>query len=310
MGDTSSRWRSLVIGLLVLIVLGAMFATARPRPELSPVEEAVRDALAPAETLLASAARTVRAAADSWRTTRALREENERLRQEVRSLQIRNHMLEEAWRENRALRSVLGLVEREGERAVPALVVGRPVSGWWSQVTINRGRRHGVEPRQPVVTGDGAVGRVLAVTDTTAEVLLLVDPKSAVGGVVRRTSDPVVVEGVPGGRLRLRALVADADLVPGDLIVTAGFSQLFPSGLPIGRVTAVLPAAAGRSAEAWVEPAVDLSRLEVVAVLTNGEGAASGAGASGGAGSPDGDGADGRDGSLPGHHSRDGDGSP
>src|SRR5690606_8227099 len=293
-----------------------MFATARPRPELSPVEEAVRDALAPAETLLASAARTVRAAADSWRTTQALREENERLRQEVRALQIRNQMLEEAWRENRALRSVLGLVDREGERAVPALVVGRPVSGWWSQVTINRGRRHGVEPRQPVVTGDGAVGRVLAVTDTTAEVLLLVDPKSAVGGVVRRTSDPVVVEGVPGGRLRLRALVADADLAPGDLIVTAGFSQLFPSGLPIGTVTAVLPAPAGRSAEAWVEPAVDLSRLEVVAVLTNGDGPPRGDGVPAGdrsvdqGGSLGGDGSPHEGGSADGAGSPDGDGSP
>ena len=246
-----------------------MFITARSRDGLSVFERLLRDGLAPVETVLSVATYHVRDAAGQWRTLRTLQEENRELRDQVAELTARNQLLEEAWRENRMLRSLLGLVEDRKEPLVPAVVIGRPVSNWWSQVTINRGRRHGITAPMPVVTSEGVVGRVISVTETTSEVLLLVDPKSAVGAIVRRTSEPVVVEGVAQGstRLRLRALVAGSDLQVGDVVVTSRFSRVFPPGMTVGRIVEVEPAAPGRAAQAWVEPVVDFDRLEVVAVL-------------------------------------------
>lgn len=121
----------------------------------------------------------------------------------------------------------------------------------------------------PVLTRDGVVGYVQTVTGRTADVLLLVDSKSALGGVVVRTSEPVVVEGVADAEhgLRVRALVAGADLREGDEVVTSGLSQIYPPGLPVGRIHRVVPVDPGRAAEAWLTPAVDFNRLEAVAVL-------------------------------------------
>lgn len=252
-----------------MALLAVMFVTSQPRDVLTSGERLVRDALAPVETALSSATHWLGNVAARYRSWRSLQEENEALRQQVTALQARNQALEEAWRENRLLRAMLGLVEESERPLVPATVIGRPVSNWWSQLTINRGEGDGLTSRLPVITPEGAVGWVLSVSERTAEVLLLVDPRSAVGAMVRRTGDPVVVEGVAAGptRLRLRALVADADLQPGDWVITSDFSQIFPSGLLIGRIVEVAPTPSGRAAEAWLEPAVDFSRLEMVAVL-------------------------------------------
>lgn len=269
--DRHPRWRAPAIVLLVFVLLAVMFITARSRDGLTVLERLLRDGLAPVETVLSVATYHVRDAASQWRTLRSLQEENRELRNRVAELTARNQLLEEAWRENALLRSLLGLVESRDETLVPAVVIGRPVSNWWSQVTINRGRRHGIAAPMPVLTSEGVVGRVISVTETTAEVLLLIDPKSAVGAIVRRTSEPVVVEGVAQGptRLRLRALVAGSDLQVGDVVVTSRFSRIFPPGMTIGRIAEVAPSQPGRAAEAWVEPVVDFDRLEVVAVLAH-----------------------------------------
>src|SRR5690606_35790523 len=159
-----------------------------------------------------------------------------------------------------------------------AEVIARPLNNWWGVLTINKGRRHGVEPHMGVVAAHGAVGHIRSVSAFSSEVILLSDPRSAVGAIVQRTGEPVLVEGLgyPGTRLRLRPLTAEADIVEGDVIVTSGMSSIFPKGVPVGVVE-----------EVAVGPYVDFGTLEVVAVLgAPGDGRA----ASAAPGAADGDG--------------------
>lgn len=275
--EEHQRWRSFFVGLLVLVLLAIMFVTARPRDSLTPVERAFRDVLAPVEAALATATHRVRMTVDEWQMWRDVREENRRLRRELMALRAERQRLQEAQRENIFLRSVLGLARETDHSLLPAAVVARPISNWWSHITINRGRRDGVQARMPVLAQGGVVGYVYSVSERTADVLLLLDPKSALGAIVNRTSDPLVVEGVASleGRVHARALVAEADLQEGDEIVTSGLSQIFPRGLPVGRIAEVIDTPPGRAAEAWVAPAVDFARLEAVAVLLASDGAES-----------------------------------
>jgi rod shape-determining protein MreC len=79
------------------------------------------------------------------------------------------------------------------------------------------------------------------------------------------------VEGVAGGRLRLKLAVSEAALQPGDLVVTSGIGELFPKGLPLGRVLRI-HGASGLFRTAELEPAVDLTNVEEVLVLPRGRG--------------------------------------
>jgi rod shape-determining protein MreC len=57
------------------------------------------------------------------------------------------------------------------------------------------------------------------------------------------------------------------DIEDGDLLVTAGTDDVFPKGLPVGRVVNVVRPKAGMFLSAEVAPAVDVSKVEEVFVL-------------------------------------------
>jgi len=260
----------LVAGLVVFVLVSAIFLTSRERGSVTWVEGAVRDGLAP---LLYAANQVSRSLTGLWTTISTVRDaldENQRLRAEVAALREENYRLQEARRENEALRAALGLAGQGPGTIIHAEVIARPLNNWWSVLTINKGRRHGVDAPMGVVSADGVVGQVRSANHFTAEVVLLVDPRSAVGGIVQRTGEPVLVEGFgyPGTHLRLRPLVASPDIQVGDTIVTSGLSRLFGKGIPIGQVETVDVGPYGLSIEATVRPFVDFGKLEVVAVVT------------------------------------------
>lgn len=264
-----------VAGLLVLVLVAIIFLTSRPREGVSRLEAAFRDGLTP---LFMTASRVTQSVAGLWDGAVALfnaHDENRRLREEVDALRREVARLEELARQNEALRAALDLPPEAPRPVIFAEVIARPLNNWWSVLTINKGARHGVQAPMGVVSPDGVVGQVRSVNDFTAEVVLLVDPRSAVGGLVQRTGEPVLVEGFgyPGTHLRLRPLVAAADIQVGDIIVTSGLSRLFGKGIPIGQVEQVDAGPYGLTVEAAVRPFVDFGKLEFVAVLAapNGE---------------------------------------
>jgi rod shape-determining protein MreC len=150
-------------------------------------------------------------------------------------------------------------------------VVARDWNGFTRNLTIDRGRADGAERLSAVVVTSGVVGRVAVLRRQSAVVQVLTDPASSIGGVVLRTRSHGLVEGVAGGRLRLKLAVSEGALQPGDLVVTSGIGELFPKGLPLGRVLRVYgPSGLFRTAE--LEPAVDLTSVEEVLVLPRGRG--------------------------------------
>jgi rod shape-determining protein MreC len=74
---------------------------------------------------------------------------------------------------------------------------------------------------------------------------------------------------VAGGRLRIKLAASEEVLQPGDVVVTSGIGELFPKGLPLGRVRRTY-AATGLFRTAELDPAVDLTGVEEVLVLPRG----------------------------------------
>ena len=84
---------------------------------------------------------------------------------------------------------------------------------------------------------------------------------------MRRLRDTGVVRGLGRWRCELRYLEPEAQVLPGDLIVTSGMGGVFPGGLRVGTVTSVGsdPQSTGRTAS--VETAVDIRTVEEVLVI-------------------------------------------
>ena len=156
-------------------------------------------------------------------------------------------------------------------RIVPAevIAVGTAQDFSWT-VTIDAGSSDGIEMDMTVINGDGLVGRVLKVYDTTSTVVLLVDPSSAVGGRVAGSQEIGIVAGT--GRqnsLQFQLLDPLGEVQAGDAIVTFGSKDGRPyaPGLPIGEVVDVSGTAGALARVATVSPFADVSRLSVVGVV-------------------------------------------
>lgn len=222
----------------------------------------------------AAAAHVHRGAARVWTTYldwKGMRAELTRLRTEATALRLRQLRHDELDAENARLRTLLTLRERLPARTVGAEVVARDWNGFTRGLTIDRGRADGIERLAPVVVTRGVVGRVAGLRRGSAVVQVLTDPASSIGGVVQRTRAQGLVEGVAGGRLRLKLAASEEGVEAGDLVVTSGIGELFPKGLPLGRVLRVFPPT-GVFRTAELRPLVDLPTVEEVFVLPRGTG--------------------------------------
>ena len=110
--------------------------------------------------------------------------ENERLKQELATAQLELRNVQEAAGENERLRGLLHLKEQTSYDNVAARVIARDSSVWFNTVTIDRGSSSGIALNMPVVTGGGIVGRVIALSPWTAQVMLITDEKAAAGAIV------------------------------------------------------------------------------------------------------------------------------
>ncbi len=257
---------------LALVVCAGLALLIRPPDragEAQWLSEALASLTAPVQLGFARVHRGAVAVWSEYLDWKHLRTELARLRAETAALRLRQVRQEELETENARLRTLARLRERLPEGSLGAEVMAREWNGFTRGLTIDRGRADGIQRLAPVLVIGGVVGRVAGLRQRSAVVQVLTDPASSIGGLVVRTRAQGLVEGVAGGRLRLKLAASEDGLRLGDLVVTSGIGELFPKGLPLGRVIRTYPPT-GLFRTAELDPAVDLSAVEEVLVLPRG----------------------------------------
>ena len=159
-------------------------------------------------------------------------------------------------------------------RAVNARVITFQTGPFSHTIAIDAGSSSGLRVNTPVVSGDGLVGRVSNVFHDTAIVTLLTDPDSFVAARdLRNGVRGGIKEGPSGGTLELAEVPKQFAVKEGDEIVTDGthnarYPDIYPYGIPIGRVSA--PPGVTDTAtflQVQVQPFANLSSLDAVAAL-------------------------------------------
>lgn len=200
-----------------------------------------------------------------------LQDENALLRDQLAELRGRETRAEDAESELRELLALNGLEWVGDIPQVPARVVGAPVSNFEQTIKLNKGSSDGIAVNDPVVTGDGLVGRVVDVSKQRSVVRLLTDPGSAVGVRTSRASETAIASGEgPGEQLSLGFVEVNADVRRSELVVTSGLeggSDLYPAGIPVGRIAEVEKVDGALEQRVKVRPLADLDHLRFVKVL-------------------------------------------
>jgi rod shape-determining protein MreC len=157
-------------------------------------------------------------------------------------------------------------------RAINVGVTSFPVGPFTHTLEISRGSSSGIRMSSPVVSGDGLVGIVSNVFPNAAEVTLITDPDYFVEARDLRTGVRGGLVQGPGGTLQLSQVQKTKVVREGDALVTDGthsarYPDLYPYGIPIGRVTSVGATDTAVYLQVQVQPFANLGSLDAVAVL-------------------------------------------
>ena len=156
-------------------------------------------------------------------------------------------------------------------RSVPARVVSSSLDRLNNFITIDKGEADGVKKDMGVVCGTGIVGIVYLTSAHYSVVIPVLNSKSNISCSIRGRGyfgylhwmggvpDEAYLDDVPRhARFRI-----------GDVIVTSGYSSVFPPGMLVGKVMRVYNSANGLSFRLRIKLTTDFGNLRDVCVITD-----------------------------------------
>ena len=269
--------------LVLLVVLSLLLLTAyfgeAPSGRLHGVQRAFLTVVSPIQNGANKALKPVRDTIGWFGETLSAKGQRDKLKRENDAL--RKQLVADQG-EKTSLRQLQALYHLDrlgaGEyHPVTATVVAKSPNIWYATVTIDAGSNAGVRVDDPVVNGEGLVGKVAQVASDGAQVDLITDSSMGVSARLGKSTATGIVQPKVGepGNLLLQYLPSTTQPSAGEFVVTSGTvaspdDSLYPPGLLIGQVTSVNEETGFKSVN--VRPSVDLQNLDVVQVLTSGAG--------------------------------------
>jgi rod shape-determining protein MreC len=197
---------------------------------------------------------------------RELEDENSRLT-------IDNIKLQEAQEE---LEKLSGLLQIKNEYSnypmVGAKIIAKEPIDSYDAYKINKGEKHGLKVNMIALAPGGLMGMVRECNAFDSIVVSLIDDRSSIAAICARTSDKGFVKGdselMRLGLCRMEYIDIDAQILPGDEILTSPLSAYYPPGIIIGRVKEVAIDDTDLSKHAIIEPSVSLTYLETLLIIT------------------------------------------
>ena len=258
--------------LLAVVALVLMFVDHR-QDHLRRVREILSLAVYPIHVVVDMPFNIWQSATTSLTDRASLRRENESLERQVLLNAYRLQYLSELERENDRLRNLLNSLEEEHDPDVRIAEILSVDLDNRQRFIINRGTADGVYVGQPLLDANGLVGQIRSVSRISSEAMMITDADHAVPVTVERTGLRTIAEGTgDSGLLRLPYLPNNADVRPGDRLITSGLGGVFPRGRPVAEVTEVLRQPGQSFSEVRAAPLAALERdQEVLLVWKNDE---------------------------------------
>ena len=267
MAGIPSRHRSLVLRAGVILLQVVLLAVQIKRDSQGRLLRVwTVSAVSPFERAGAKGIGNIRGTWSHYFALQNTSRDNEQLRRENDALKLQVNQLQSKAAESDRLAALLNF--RQAQRNVPMLaarVIGTGADTGSQTVDLDRGERDGVRRNMGVITPDGVVGKVIESYRDTAQVQLLTDKYSGVGGMLAESRIQSPVGGTGEPLLSMKYIPTDETVNVGEHVVTSGMDRIFPRDLPVGIVTEIKT---GRPfQQVRVRPAANLQRLEEVIVL-------------------------------------------
>ncbi len=245
-----------LLGAVAIYILGA---TSDPR--LQPLREIALDISAPVTEFVGAPMRFVRRMAGDAGEFLDLAAYNKKLREDIASLSQWREAALRLEAENAQLRALNKVTLAPRFDYITAQVIGNSGGAFTQSITINAGRSQGVRPGTVVMDGTAAIGRVVALGENAARVVLVTDASSRIPAVLQPGDIRALLIGDNTGRPKLQFLSKPGRVAKGQRVLTSNHGGIFPKGLPLGTVDALVDNVV------QVAPIGDFRQLEFVRLV-------------------------------------------
>lgn len=190
-----------------------------------------------------------------------IREQNLILKEEIERLQTQRMKTLQIEVENEHLRKLLSFIKKSDLQYQTARVLGNTSGSLLRSAVINIGSNNNVKRGQAVLNDQGLVGRIIEVGEKSSRILLLTDINSKIPIITNQSRERGILVGTNSKNLHILYLPEDTRAKIGELILTSGDGEIYPSGQPIGEIESQ------KNGIITVKPYVDWARLEFVSVV-------------------------------------------
>lgn len=196
--------------------------------------------------------------------------ENTALKNEVSQLQSQVIELQGQLSEADILYALLDFARAKPEHTyIAASVIGRDPNPFMHYLIIDHGSDDGLRYGMPVVTQQGLVGKIDAVTASAARVQLITDPDSTINVRMQSLNEEAQMIGSVTGDIELTMIPSDVNLMPGEILLTSGLGGNYPADIVVGQVMNVQHKENDIFQSAVVQSQIDFSTLRAVLLITN-----------------------------------------
>jgi len=264
LGNRSGLRRLIVRGIGVGVLLAAVaiyILGATSDPRLQALKELTLDIAAPVTGVFGAPVRMVRRATDDAGEFLDMAAYNRQLREDIVGLSRWREVALRLEAENAQLRALNKVTLAPRFDYITAQVVGNSGGAFTQSITINAGRAQGVRPGTVVMDGTAAIGRVVALGANAARVVLVTDASSRIPVVLTPGDIRALLIGDNTARPKLQFLSKPGRVSKGQRVLTSNHGGIFPKGLPLGTVDALVDNVVR------VAPSADFGRLEFVRLV-------------------------------------------
>ena len=166
-------------------------------------------------------------------------EENEILKKELYASELINQTNNTLESENKILRQKLNLKKNYFFKNVDSEIIRPSTKVNKKIITINKGQIDNVKEGSAVINNYGLIGQIYNVFDDSSEVTSLISDKFGVPAMLENGLQNTILYG-DGQQLIIPFSSIHNNINIGDIYVTSGLDEIYPKGIKIGTVSAIL----------------------------------------------------------------------
>ncbi len=269
-----------IIVLVILSIMLLLFSNIiKDRRKLTIVEKVFKDTTLSINTLMMKPVNLINDKIKEYNSKQKLYKKYEKLSEKYSKVELMETKYEEAKKEINDLKKTLNLNNTLSESSyMNATVITRNIGYWYNNITIDKGKKDGIEKDMAVITNDGLIGVVIKTSNlnSTVKLLTTTDTNNKISVKIKIGDNEFLYGLLTGYNKKKKCFIVEGisentDIKKGSMVTTTGLGNQFPSGILIGRVESISKDNFDLARTILVRSSVDFDDISYVTVLKKGE---------------------------------------